>query len=99
MAIPLCSSSDRRGRGLQSIAMMIVALAVGWRPAAAHCEDRRPELPRDGAWVQYQWDWERLDSGQKMSGKVTLRIVGSVVDKDEPCRWLELKYVIPEGNE
>jgi hypothetical protein len=74
-------------------------LAIGWNSAAGRCEDRQRELPGDGAWAQYQWDWHRLDNGQKMSATVTLSMVGVVVEKEEPCRWVELKYVIPEGDE
>jgi hypothetical protein len=91
--------SRRLRRGPFPGAVIIVALAIGWNPPTGRSEERQRELPRDGAWVQYQWDWHRLDNGQKMSATVTLSIVGVVVEKDEQCRWVELKYVIPEGDE
>jgi hypothetical protein len=90
-----------RGLGGESAAAALIAaaLVIGWARTDGRGENLHRELPKNDAWVQYQWDWNRLDSGQKMSATVTLSIVGSVVENDEPCRWVELKYVIPEGSE
>src|SRR5215472_8728295 len=94
------SSFAATGRiGIASAVILIFTLAAGWISSIGRGDEPQPVLPRDGAWVQYQWDWNRLDNGQKMSATVTLSFVGTIVEKDERCRWIELKYVIPEGDE
>ncbi|MSR57330.1 MAG: hypothetical protein EXS05_06630 [Planctomycetaceae bacterium] len=80
-------------------AVLGLAILAGSSSSTGRGDDQPRQLAKDGAWVQYQWDWERLDNGQTMSGKLTLSFVGSLVENGEPCRWIELKYVIPEGNE
>lgn len=49
--------------------------------------------------MQYQYEWQRVDNQVKAEGTVTLSCVGSVVEHDEPCRWIELKEVIDAGRE
>jgi hypothetical protein len=52
--------------------LLIFTPAVEWISPIGRCEELRTALPRDGAWVQYHWEWSRLDNGQKMSATVTL---------------------------
>jgi hypothetical protein len=99
MATGNCSFAAAVRTGLPSAVILIFTFAVGWQSSIGRGEEPQPALPRDGAWVLYQWDWNRLDNGQKMSATVTLSFVGTIIEKDERCRWIELKYVIPEGNE
>jgi hypothetical protein len=80
-------------------AVFSLAILAGSLSSTGRGDELPRELPMDGAWVQYQWDWERLQSGQKISGTVTLSLVGRLVERAQPCRWVELRYVIPEGPE
>jgi hypothetical protein len=81
-------------------AFVVVAALLGMTPAIGHAEDRLRQLPKDGTWVRYQKDVANLTNDKKYDPiKVTLSFVGSAVDEGEPCRWLELKHVIPEGRD
>jgi len=93
------STSLNASAAIRLPATLLIAVAIVGAPTVSHGEDCSSTLPEDGAWVRYQWDWERLDNSQKVSGTVTVSLVGSVLDRSEPCRWIELKHEIPEGDE
>jgi hypothetical protein len=82
-----------------SLAALGIALIAGWVSAPGRADDGNRELPKDGAWARYDENWERLDNGQKVSYSATLSFVGKLVEKDELCRWVEMKYVALDGPE
>ncbi len=95
-------SSDLRWLNTARLSVAIVAVAalLGTTPVIGHAEDRPRQLPKDGTWVRYQKEVANLANDKKYDEiKVTLSFVGSAVDEGEPCRWLELKAVIPEGRD
>jgi hypothetical protein len=68
-------------------------------PKSVISGDERParELPKDGAWVRYQKTVQNLKTGKTfVPATVTLSFVGTQIEDGQPCRWLELKLVIPE---
>lgn len=48
-------------------------------------------LPEDGAWVRCHYTYED-SAGEKTSGKMTLRSVGTVVENKKKCRWIEIAF-------
>lgn len=76
---------------------VLIALLVGvCLCPVCRSDDRETKLPEDGTWVRYQESWERIDSGLSHTHRVTVSLVGSVREKDEPCRWIEVQVEIPE---
>lgn len=69
--------------GLAALFVVCTAVVVGG-------EDRPRELPKDGSWVRWQCEY-RLQEGKPIDFVVTLSLVGSAVEDDQPCRWLEVK--------
>jgi hypothetical protein len=97
-------SDDRRKSAWAWAASVLLALPACWialaTPVAIAAKDEpAAKLPEDGAWVRYQQDWERLDNGLKETRKITVSVVGHVVENDEACRWIELKHLVSEGDE
>jgi hypothetical protein len=71
---------------------LLVAICLG----SCRAEDRLFELPKDGSWVRYDLEMVGPD-GTNRPSTVTLSIVGSVVENETRCRWVQVKWVVPKG--
>src|SRR5258708_29485261 len=74
------------GWTLLSTAMIALLVPV----AIAADDESAAKLPEDGAWVRYEAQWGGGDDGAKSVRKTTLSFVGRVIEKDEPCQWIEI---------
>jgi hypothetical protein len=62
---------------------------------ACRAEERSVVLPKDGSWVRCEF--EVIAPPTKLASTVTLSIVGSAVENETRCRWVEVKSVFPKG--
>lgn len=75
--------------------LVAVLFTAGWNSLS--CADDSPrELPKDGAWVRWQCETKFRDE-DPVSSVVTMKIVGTVLENERQCRWIERKQEIKNG--
>jgi len=62
--------------------------------AAARADGLIYQLPKDGAWALFELSAtvKMGDTEEKRTGTLRVASVGSVTEKDEPCRWIEVAF-------
>jgi hypothetical protein len=68
-----------------------IALLAEFLPAIAGGEDIPAELPKDGAWVRYDVEFDNPERKSKVSSEWTFTMVGTVIEDGKTCRWVEIK--------
>lgn len=75
----------------QTLWTLLLSVVVSLWSGPASANFLIQSLPEDGAWVRYHYTYED-DTGEKFSGKMILRSVGTVVENEKKCRWIEIGY-------
>lgn len=73
---------------------LLFAAVVGFAASSAHAAGGFVQsLPKDGEWVKFSVESDsRAGLAAGGSGTMTLRSVGTVQEKGETCRWLEMDF-------
>lgn len=80
------------------VAMLLFVFATAWESARA--DGLIYKLPEDGVSVTYDMEISASADGEDRSRKGTLTIssVGTTRIGQEPCRWIEFKTVVVDGD-
>jgi hypothetical protein len=72
-----------------------LSLAVSVVDTANEPEESRVTLPSDGAWVRYKVQLQDEEEGVVSHDEfvTTISLVGTASDKEQRCRWVEMKSV------
>jgi len=94
---PVWLAASVAARSVILLAVLTVVATVG---NLAYGEDQ-PEaaLPKEGYWVLYQFELTGTQIEEPIKGHVTLSFLGSTIENEEKCRWIELREVITDGND
>ena len=74
---------------MHAIARRAVGLCLLLSPALCVADDEN-ELPAPGAWVEY-FVIHTDTQGSERTGRLTMRFLEQVDDRDRPCRWIEFE--------
>ena len=74
-------------------AVTLLSLASG----TARADGLLYQLPKDGAWVVFDWQGNLEFGGKKFNskGSLTMSSVGRTMEGDDECRWIEFKREAP----
>src|SRR5579871_4875203 len=98
IALSLCGSESLMTALLRmqtAVHAFLPFLFIAFSRGPCRAEDRPFELPKDGSWVRYELEHVGIN-GAKSSNTVTLSVVGSAVENEMRCRWVEVKVVVPK---
>jgi hypothetical protein len=71
------------------VAFLFLSLSAG----LAQADGLLYQLPKDGAWVSYDFNATAKAEGHEMKvkGALCMASVGQVTEADQPCRWIEIQ--------
>jgi hypothetical protein len=76
-------------RPLKSIVASLLSLLILASPcAAADIPASAAKLPDDGVWALYHVN-QQMTNGPEMAYKLRISLVGTQIDGDDQCRWIE----------
>ena len=86
-----------RFREVASLGLVVLVLAA----TTVRADGLIATLPKDGTGASYSLKIRGSKDGQEqmVSGRLTLSSVGSEVKDGQPCRWIELGFIVKDGEQ
>ncbi len=77
------------------LALLVLALTA----TTAGADGMFYQLPEDGTWAEFKFRGKMtiMEEDRSITGTIRIASVGRTVEKDEPCRWIEVKLDMNRG--